>query len=278
MLLQLAVVAVFFLWPALRVIVESFQSVNAFGTNAVFAGFANFVSTFTSGRYANSVEITVIFSVLTTLFSMSIGLLLAVLVEGVRRGRGAYRTFFSWTYAVPTAVVGTLWLFMFNPQVGAASALLGQMGVQWNFTLNGFQAMTLIIALTVWQQSAYNFIFFTAGLQGIPAEVLEAATLDGAGSIRRFWRITFALLSPTTFYLLVMNVTFVFFQTFATINIVTQGGPYNVTDTMVYQIYLDAFQNSNTSIAASETVILIVLVSILTMVQFRYLNRRVYYQ
>lgn len=275
---QLVIVAVFFLWPALRVLKESVFTVNAFGTNPRFVGFHNFVAAVTSGSYGNSVQATVIYSAVTTLAAMGVGLLLAVLVEGVRGGRGAYRTLFAWTYAVPTAVVGTLWLFMFNPQVGAASALLADLGIPWNFTLNAFDAMTLIIALTVWQQAAYNFLFFTAGLQGIPAQVLEAARLDGAGSIRRFWRITFPLLSPTTFYLLVLNIIYVFFSTFAIINIVTQGGPYNATDTMVYQIYLDAFQNSNTSIAAAETVLLIVLVSALTAVQFRYVNRRVHYQ
>jgi sn-glycerol 3-phosphate transport system permease protein len=275
---QLIVVAVFFLWPALRAIGESLYSVNAFGTNPRFIGLGNFVAAATSGTYGNSVGVTAIYSSITTFLSMAIGLLVAVVVQGVRRGRAVYRTFFAWTYAVPTAVVGSLWLFMFNPQVGAAAGLLNQLGIPWNFTLNAFDAMTLIVLLTVWQQVAYDFLFFTAGLQTIPGQVLEAATLDGAGSIRRFWQITFPLLSPTTFYLLVMNVIYVFFQTFAIINIVTQGGPYNATNTMVYQIYLDAFQNSNTSIAAAETVFLIILVSLLTIVQFRYLSRRVHYQ
>ncbi|HUZ16967.1 MAG TPA: ABC transporter permease subunit, partial [Spirochaetia bacterium] len=275
---QLLVVAVFFLWPALRVIGEAAYTVNAFGMNPRFAGLHNFVSAMASGRYANSVAVTAIYSAMTTLLSMALGLLIAVLVDGVRKGRAVYRTLFAWTYAVPTAVVGTLWLFMFQPEIGAAARLLNHVGIPWNFNIRGFDSMSLIIMLTVWQQAAYNFLFFTAGLQGISAHVLEAATLDGAGAIRRFWRITFPLLSPTTFYLLVLNIVYVFFSTFAIINIVTQGGPYDATDTMVYQIYLDAFQDSNTSIAAAETVLLIVLVSALTVLQFRYVNRRVHYQ
>lgn len=275
---QLAVVIVFFLWPAVRVLAESVIRVNAFGLNPHFVGFDNFVRAVTSGRYVNTIRVTVIYCVLTTFLSMAIGLGIAVLVEGTVRGRGIYRTLFAWTYAIPTAVVGTLWLFMFQTEIGVASRLLKHLGIPWNYGVNGFDAMFLVILLTVWQQFAFNFLFFTAGLQGIPKNLIEAATLDGCGSARRFWHVTFPLLSPTTFYLLVLNTIQVFFSTFAIINIVTQGGPHDATDTMVYQIYLDAFQNSNTSLAASETVLLIILVSALTAIQFRYVNRQVHYQ
>lgn len=275
---QLVIVVIFFLWPALRVLIESVNRVGAFGLNSRFVGFENFIAAVTSGTYGNDIGVTVLYSAVVTVASMGIGLLIAVLVEGVRRGRAVYRTLFAWTYAVPAAVAGALWLFMFNPEEGVASRILGHMGVPWNFYVNAFDGMSLIIALTVWQQVAYNFLFYTAGLQAVPAQLLEAATLDGAGPVRRFWRITFPLVSSTSFYLLVLNIVFVFFSTFAIIDIVTQGGPHNATTTLVYQIYLDAFQNSNTSIAASETVILIAIVSLLTAVQFRYLNRRVHYQ
>ncbi len=275
---QLLVVVVFFIWPALQALVESLYQVNAFGLGGRFAGIGNFIFVLTSGTYGYSVEITVIYSTLTTLLSMGIGLLVASQVDKTLKGRGVYRTLFAWTYAVPAAVSGSLWLFVFNPQIGVGSQILAALHIPWNFTINLTDAMILIVIATVWQQAAYNFLFFTAGLQAIPREVLEASSLDGAGSITRFWRVVFPLLAPTTFYLLVMNIIYVFFSTFSIIDIATQGGPHNGTDTLVYRIYQDAFQNANTSIAAAETVLLIIFVSILTVVQFRSINRRVHYQ
>lgn len=275
---QFAVVAVFFLWPAIRALVESLYQVNAFGLGGRYAGLANFRAVITSGTYGQSVAITLLYAAVTTLLAMGMGLFLATMVDRARRGRSLYRTLFAWTYAVPAAISGSLWLFMFNPQIGVGARLLADLGISWNFTVNFFDAMALIIIVTVWQQAAYNFLFFTAGLQAIPAEVLEAGALDGAGALTRFWRIIFPLLSPTTFYLLIMNVIYVFFSTFSIIDIVTQGGPHNGTTTMVYQIYRDAFQNSNTSMAAAETVLLIILVGLLTMLQFRSVNRQVHYQ
>ena len=275
---QLVVVFVFFIWPALRALVESLYQVNAFGIGGKFVGIANFIYVLTSGTYGYSVEVTLIYAVLTTTLSMAAGLFIAAQVDKTLRGRAIYRTLFAWTYAVPAAVSGSLWLFVFNPQIGVGSQILAAFNIPWNFTINLVDAMTLVVIATVWQQAAYNFLFFTAGLQAIPREVLEAASLDGAGGFTRFWRIIFPLLSPVTFYLLVMNVIYVFFSTFSIINIATQGGPHNGTDTLVYRIYQDAFQNSNTSIAAAETVLLILLVTILTAVQFRSINRRVHYQ
>jgi sn-glycerol 3-phosphate transport system permease protein len=275
---QLLVVAVFFLWPGIKALVESLYEVNVFGLGGHFAGLANFRAVFASGTYGESLGVTLIYAGITTVLAMGIGLFLAVQVDRVRRGRSFYRTVFAWTYAVPAAISGALWLFIFNPEIGVGSVLLGKLHIPWNFNINLFDAMALIIAATVWQQSAYNFLFFTAGLQAIPAEVLEAASLDGAGSMKRFWRVVFPLLSPTTFYLSVMNIIYVFFSTFSIIDIITQGGPHDGTETLVYQIYQNAFQNANTSAAAAETVLLIILVSILTVVQFRYINRRVHYQ
>lgn len=275
---QLVVVAVFFLWPGIKALVESVYVVNVFGLGGHFGGLVNFKEVFASGTYGQSLAMTFLYAGVTTLVAMGIGLFLAVQVDRVRRGRSVYRTLFAWTYAVPAAISGALWMFLFNPQIGVGATLLARLGIPWNYNVNLLDAMTLIIVATVWQQTAYNFLFFTAGLQAIPGQVMEAASLDGAGSTKRFWWVVFPLLSPTTFYLLVMNIIYVFFSTFSIIDIITQGGPHNGTETLVYQIYQNAFQNANTSMAAAETVLLIILVAILTVVQFRSVNRRVHYQ
>lgn len=275
---QLVVVAVFFLWPGIKALVESFYVVNVFGFGGHFGGLVNFKEVFASGTYGQSLAMTVLYAGVTTVVAMGIGLFLAVQVDRIRRGRTVYRTLFAWTYAVPAAISGALWMFLFNPQIGVGATMLARLGISWNYNVSLVDAMTLIIVATVWQQSAYNFLFFTAGLQAIPGQVLEAASLDGASSTKRFWRVVFPLLSSTTFYLLVMNIIYVFFSTFSIIDIITQGGPHNGTETLVYQIYQNAFQNANTSMAAAETVLLIILVAILTVVQFRSVNRRVHYQ
>jgi sn-glycerol 3-phosphate transport system permease protein len=275
---QLIVVAAFFLWPTYLALREAFVNVNAFGLGGRFVGLANFVYVLTTGSYLHALEVTAEFGIIATGASMALGLLLAEQVQQVRRGRAIYRTLFAWMYAVPAAVAGSLWLFIFNPQVGMGGEILSALGVRWDFLLSTSQALAVVISMTVWQQTAYNFLFFTAGLQSLPEEVLEAGALDGAGPSKRFWRITFPMLAPTTFYLSVVNIIFVFFSTFATIDILTQGGPDNGTATLVYKIYLDAFQNSNTSVAGAETILLIVLVSALTALQFRFLGRRGYYQ
>jgi sn-glycerol 3-phosphate transport system permease protein len=275
---QLAVVGVFFLWPALRAGTEAFERSNAFGLGTRFSGFANFVSVVTNGDYVQSIEVTVIFAASTTVFAMAIGLFLAVEVEQIGRGRALYRTLFLWTYAVPGAIAGALWLFLFEPDLGPGARLLGTLGMKWNFALHGDQALGLVVALTVWQQSAYNFLFFTAALQGMPAAVHEAAAIDGAGPLNRFWRVTFPLLSPTTFFLSVMDVLYALFSSFAVIDVVTQGGPAGATTTLVYKLYQDGFQNADSGLAGAETVVLIAIAGALTVVQFRLLNRRVHYR
>ncbi|MHB8620186.1 MAG: carbohydrate ABC transporter permease [Chloroflexota bacterium] len=269
---------VFFLWPGVRAIRESLYQSNSFGMGQRFVGLSNFKAVFTAGTYGQALVATVVYSGLTTALSIGIGLFLAAEVDRIRRGRTVYRTLFIWTYAVPSAVAGALWLFLFNPQTGVGTRLFDALGVQWNFTLNSTEAMALVVALTVWQQAAYNFLFFTAGLQAIPSQVLEAAVVDGAGATRRFWNVTFPLLSSTTFYLLVMNVIYVFFYTFGIIDIVTQGGPHNSTETLVFQVYQDGFRNLNTHLAGAETVLLVAFVSVFTAVQFGAINRRVHYR
>jgi sn-glycerol 3-phosphate transport system permease protein len=275
---QLAVVVIFFLWPTVLVVQEAFVSTNAFGLGQRFAGLTNFIYVLTSGVYGYAFGVTAVYAALSTVLSLALGLFIAVQVEAVGRGRGIYRTLFAWTYAVPAAVGGTLWLFLFNPQIGVGAQFLDRLGINWNFGLIPLQALAVVVGMTVWQQTAYNFLFFSAGLQAVPGDVLEAASLDGAGPVTRFWRMTFPLLSPTTFYLLVTNIILVFFYTFAIIDIITKGGPDYATETLVYKIYVDAFQNANTSIAAAQTVLLIVLVSALTAFQFRYFSGRVHYQ
>lgn len=275
---QLAIVGIFFIWPTVRSLEESLQETNAFGTGARWSGITDFVNAFSVADELGAIEVTVILACLTTVLAMGTGLFLAVQVEQVGRLRRAYRTLFIWTYAVPSAIAGALWLFLFEPGLGAGARVLADLGVKWNFALHSLQAFALLVAVIVWQQAAYNFLFFTAGLQMIPRDVVEAASIDGAGNLARFWRVVFPLLSPTTFFLLVMDVLYAFFSSFAIIDIITQGGPGNSTTTLVYQIYRDGFQNGDTGLAGAETVLLLFIAAVLTATQFRFLNRRVHYR
>ncbi len=275
---QLAITVVFFVWPAIDALSGAFYQADPFGLSRYFAGLSNFTVLFGDAGYRHAFGVTAVYAVATTLLSMGLGLLFAVLTEGLLRGRTFFRTLFIWPYAVAPAIAGALWMFIFAPQVGPATHLLTALGVTWNYTLYGDQAMLLIIVLTAWQQIAYNFLFFTAGLQSVPVSLLEAAAIDGASSFRRFWNITFPLLAPTTFFLLVMNTLYVFFDTFGVIHIVTQGGPANATETLVYKLYEDGFQNLNLGSAAAQSILLMLLIGLLTVFQFRYLDRRVHYQ
>ena len=275
---QLLIVGVFFLWPSVRVVGEAFKQTNAFGLDARFSGLANFVAALANGSDLQSIEVTLIFATSTTVLSMAVGLLVAVQVEHTGRSRAIYRTLFVWTYAVPSAVAGAVWLFLFEPGLGPGARLLTDLGVRWNFALNADQAMALIVALTVWQQSAYDFLFFTAGLQGVPDILLDAAAVDGAGRFSSFWRVTFPLLAPVTFFLLVMDFLYAFFSSFAVVDIITQGGPAGATNTLVYQLYRDGFQNGDSGIAGAETIVLLAMAAVLTAAQFRILHRRVHYR
>lgn len=275
---QLLVVLVFFLWPALRAFEEAFVRSNSFGIGQRFAGIANFADGIWTLGYAHSAEVTAVYSVLTTLGAMALGLLIAVQVDRVHKGKSIYRTMFLWTYAVPGAIAGALWLFLFEPDLGPGAQLLARLGLNWNFALHGIQAMTLVVAITVWQQSAFSFLFFTAGLQAIPTEVLEASAVDGASMTRRFWSITMPLLAPISFYLLIMNMIYAMFSSFGVIDIVTQGGPSGATTTLVYRLYRDAFQDANTNVAGAESIVLLVIVVGFTALQFRVLSRRIHYR
>ncbi len=273
---ELAIVAVFFLWPSGQAVIESLRESNAFGLGSRFSGLANFRAAL-SGGYLQALEVTALFTVVTTVVSLALSLFIAVQVEQTGRFKSVYRTLFIWSYAVPGAVAGAIWLFLFEPRIGPAARLLAALGMNWNFALSGTQAFILISAMTIWQQTAYDFVFFSAGLQGIPLDVVEAATVDGAGAVRRFWRIVFPLLGPTTVFVVVMDVLAALFGSFAVIDVVSQGGPGGSTTTLVYALYRDGFQNGDVGLAGAETVLLFVIAGVLLAVQFRVINRRVYY-
>lgn len=274
---ELVIVGVFFIWPSVKAVTEAFHQTNAFGLGSRFAGLANFRSALTH-TYVQAIEVTAIFTVLTMVISMALGLFLAVQAEQTGRAKPIYRILFTWTYAVPGAVAGALWLFLFEPRIGPGARILADLGVHWNFALSGPQAFGLVIALTVWQQTAYNFVFFSAGLQGVDDNVIEAAMIDGAGPITRFWRIVMPLLGPTVIFVAVMDVLAALFQSFAVIDIVTQGGPGGSTTTLVYALYRDGFQNGDVGLAGAETLLLFGLAAILLAVQFRVLNRMAHYR
>ena len=274
---QLAVISVFFFWPAGQALVQSLQQQDAFGISTEWVGLENFRRLFADPLYLDSFKTTAFFSVLVAFFGLSIALLLAVFADRVVRGAMLYKTFLIWPYAVAPAVAGVLWVFMFSPGVGVVAYALREMGWDWNHLINGNQAMALIVMAAVWKQLSYNFLFFLAGLQSIPRSLVEAAAIDGAGPWRRFWSIQFPLLSPTTFFLLVINVVYAFFDTFAIVDAATQGGPGRATTILVYKVYYDGFKALDMGGSAAQSVILMAIVIGLTLVQFRYIERKVQY-
>lgn len=274
---QLAVIAVFFFWPAAQALVQAFYIEDPFGLGRSFVAFENFTRLLTSPAYYRALGVTGLFSVSVALGAMALALLLAVLADRVIRGAHGYKTLLIWPYAVAPAVAGVLWMFMLDPELGLISAWLSAVGIDWNHRLNGGQAMTLVVLASIWKQMSYNFVFFLAGLQAIPRSLLEAAAIDGAGPWRRFWSVTFPLLSPTSFFLLVMNSVYAFFETFGTIDATTGGGPGGATRTLVYKVYEDGFIGFDLGSSAAQSVLLMLLVGLLTLVQFRYVERRVQY-
>jgi sn-glycerol 3-phosphate transport system permease protein len=274
---QLAISFVFFYWPAVQALSQSTLRQDPFGLKTAFVGLANFKRVLFDPAYLNSIEVTVIFSLLTAFFSMAIALLLAVQAEKIFSGRGFYRTLMIWPYAVAPAIAGMLWLFMFNPSFGTLAAIPRALGFHWDPLLNGTQAMSLVIAAASWKQISYNFLFFVAGLQAIPKSLLEASAIDGAGPTRRFWTIVFPLLAPTSFFLLVVNTVYSLFDTFGIIHSVTGGGPGKSTETLVYKVYNDGFVNLLLNSSAAQSVILMAIVITLTAFQFRYIERKVHY-
>lgn len=274
---QVAVTLVFFLWPAAQAIWQSVHVQDAFGLRSQFVWFENFEMVLTDPNYAGTLRVTLVFSAAVTLLSMGVALLLAVLADSGIRGAGVYKTLLIWPYALAPAVAAVLWMFIVNPDIGILGRALNAAGYAWDYRLNGGQALTLVILAASWKQVSYNFIFFLAGLQAIPRSVLEAASIDGAGAVRRFWTITFPLLSPTSFFLLVVNMVYAFFETFGVIHALTHGGPGKATETLIFRVYQDGVVNHDLGGSSAQSVILMVIVVALTAVQFRFVERKVHY-
>jgi sn-glycerol 3-phosphate transport system permease protein len=274
---QLLIVGVFFFWPAAQGLYFSVLQQDAFGTSVQFVGLENFRALFRDETYLASFRVTAVFSVLVAGLGLVLSLLLAIMADRVIRGAGWYKTLLIWPYAVAPAVAGVLWLFMFAPSIGVVSYTLNAIGIPWNHLLNGTDALILVVAAAVWKHISYNFLFFLAGLQSIPKSLIEAAAIDGAGPWRRFWTVQFPLLSPTTFFLLVINIVYAFFDTFAIIDAATQGGPGKDTAILVYKLYFDGFKAMDLGGSAAQSVVLMAIVIVLTVVQFRYVERKVNY-
>ena len=274
---QLAITLVFFFWPAAQAIWFSFQLQDAFGLRTEFVGLANFERLFADERYLASFGTTAVFSSLVAFSGIAISLLLATMADRVLRGALAYKTLLIWPYAVAPAVAGVLWAFLFAPSIGIVTYVLRRAGIDWNWIINGDQAMLLVVIASVWKQISYNFLFFLAGLQSIPRSLIEAAAIDGAGPARRFWTIVFPLLSPTTFFLLVVNIVYAFFDTFGVIDATTQGGPAQDTQILVYKVYYDGVKAADLGGSSAQSVILMFIVIALTALQFRFVERRVQY-
>jgi len=274
---QMAVIGVFFFWPAGQALLQSLQQQDAFGTSTEWVGLANFRQLLADPSYLESFRITAVFALLVAGLGLALALLLAVMADRVVRGAGVYQTLLVWPYAVAPAIAGVLWLFMFAPSIGVLSYALERLGVAWNPLLDSGDATTLIVLAAVWKQLSYNFLFFLAGLQAIPRSLIEAAAIDGARPWRRFWTIVFPLLSPTSFFLLVINIVYAFFDTFGIVDAATRGGPGKDTAVLVYKVYYDGFKAMDLGGSAAQSVVLMGVVIALTVVQFRYVERRVQY-
>ena len=274
---QIAVTIVFFFWPAAQAFWYSFQLQDAFGQSTQFVGLQNFSELLHDSNYLRSFRITAVFSALVAVSGIAISLLLATMADRVVRGALAYKTLLIWPYAVAPAVAGVLWAFLFAPSVGIVTYGLRRAGVNWDWALQGDQAMLLVVIAATWKQISYNFLFFLAGLQSIPRSLIEAAAIDGAGPARRFWTIVFPLLSPTTFFLLVVNIVYAFFETFGVIDAITSGGPAGATNILVYKVYYDGVKAADLGGSSAQSVILMFIVVALTVVQFRFVERKVQY-
>jgi sn-glycerol 3-phosphate transport system permease protein len=274
---QLLITAVFFLWPAGRAIFQSFLRQDAWGIRTTFVGFENFVDLFRDELYLQSFGVTMIFTVTVTLIALSLGLLFAATTDWILRGSNAYRALLMWPYAVAPAVAGALWYFMFNPSLGIVAYFLDAFGYDWNHYIRGRDALILVILASAWKQIGYNFLFFLAGLQAVPKSLVEAAAIDGAEPLKRFWSVVFPLLSPTTFFLIVINSVYSFFDTFGVIHATTNGGPVQATSILVYKVFNTGFIGQDLGSSAAQSVVLMLIVIGLTFIQFRYLGSRVHY-
>ncbi len=274
---QLAVTIVFFFWPAGQAVLQSLRGGDAFGLETRFVGADNFTFLFADPDYLASFGVTAFFSVAVAVLALAPGLLLAVMADRVVKGAAFYKTVLLMPYAIAPAIAGVLWMFLFNPTIGVIAAALRAGGIDWNYLLDGSQAMGLVILAAAWKQISYNFLFFLAGLQAIPLSLIEASAIDGASPRRRFWTIVFPLLAPTSFFLLVVNIVYAFFDTFGVIHNVTQGGPAKATEILVYKVWYDGIVGLDLGGSAAQSVILMAIVIGLTAIQFRFIERRVHY-
>lgn len=275
---QVTVIGVFFFWPATQALLQSFQLQDAFGTSTEWVGLDNFKRLFADAGYLESFKTTALFSILVAVLGIALSLMLAIFADRVVRAAMLYKTLLIVPYAVAPAVAGVLWVFMFSPSLGVVAYALGQIGFDWNHLLKEGHAMTLIVVASVWKQLSYNFLFFLAGLQSIPKSLIEAAAIDGARPWRRFWSIQLPMLSPTTFFLLVINMVYAFFDTFAVVDATTHGGPGQATSILVYKVYYDGFKAMDLGGSAAQSVVLMLIVITLTVLQFRFVEKRVNYQ
>jgi len=274
---QLIVSVLFFFWPAVQALYQSVLLQDAFGSSVQFVWFENFEALWNDPNYLESFKTTAIFSISVAVLGLAISLILAVFADRVVRGTAVYRTFLIWPYAVAPVVVGVLWMFLLSPSLGILTHALRPLGIEWNHALNGRHAMILIVVAAVWKQISYNFLFFLAGLQSIPKSLIEAAAIDGAGPVRRFFSIVFPLLSPTSFFLLVINIVYAFFDTFGIIEATTSGGPGKDTEILVYKVFSDGFKGGDLGGSAAQSVVLMFIVITLTVIQFRYVEKKVNY-
>ena len=275
---QILITLIFFIWPAAQALYQSFLVEDAFGLGSEFVWFENFIFLFEDEYYLDSFGRTALFSFLVAFVSMSFSLILAGFAERVIRGELIYKSLLIWPYAVAPVLAGTLWIMLFDPSLGLITYYLKYFDVEWNYKLNGTQAMILVVLASAWKQVAYNFLFFLAGIHAIPKSMIEAAALDGSGPIKRFWTIIFPLTSPVTFFLLVINTVYAFFDTFGIIHVMTQGGPANSTEILVYKVYNDGFIGLDLGGSAAQSVILMFIVISLTFFQFRFIEKKVEYK
>jgi sn-glycerol 3-phosphate transport system permease protein len=274
---QIIVTLLFFFWPAAQALYQSVLIQDSFGTSSQFVWFENFEMLFNDSLYIESFKTTALFSVLVAFFGLTLSLILAVFADRIVKAAAVYKTFLIWPYAVSPVVVGVLWMFMLSPTLGVVAHAQRNIGIEWNNLLNGRHAMILIVMAAIWKQISYNFLFFLAGLQSIPKSLIEAAAIDGAGPVRRFFSIVFPLLSPTTFFLLVINIVYSFFDTFAIIEATTHGGPGKDTEILVYKVFQDGFKGGDLGSSAAQSVVLMLIVITLTVVQFKYVEKKVQY-
>lgn len=274
---QMIVTAVFFLWPSAQAIWTSFRREDPFGLNTSFVGLSNYGRLFESGEWLEAAGRTAVFAVSVTALSMLAALTLALAANRVLRGSRIYTTLLVWPYAVAPVVAGVLWWFLFNPTIGILPLALSALGIDWNHRVNGDHAMILIVIAAAWKQVSYDFLFFLAALQSVPKSLIEAAAIDGAGPFRRMRDIVLPLISPTTFFLLIVNINYAMFDTFAIIDATTSGGPAGATNILVYKVYADGFLGLNLGSSSAQSVVLMLIVVALTFVQFRYVERKVQY-